>query len=260
MSEFDFEFSKDDIMLPDVQPQEREIFPDTERFSYLIDMSEFTFDGDNDRFPGRNSLQRHMDILLGRGQSRVNIFIPIDYVKPAGERKFDPFMEYDINWMLNGNHFNLTVCHICVEFNLDMSDVRRWLEVIKFLAHHCSVLHGFMNVYKDGKKVVEHVSTMYAEDEIDAVLKGRYVIREDYRSLRTESPNGTCVVNKEYPKNFSYVYLTLKDNDILRNYPELYAHLDRIQYRIRKLRASKRMVLAEEYEYPVPLVDHKSEI
>ena len=255
MSEFDFEFSKDDIMLPDVHPQEREIFPDMKRYSYLIDMSEFTFDGDNERFPDSNSLQRHMDILLGRGQSRVYIFTPIEYIKLGDERKIEDNMKHDIAWLLTGNHFTLRCCHICVEFNLDMPDVRRWLEVIKFLAHHCSVLHGFMNVYKDGKKVVEHVSTMYAEDEIDAVLKGRYVIREDYRSLRTESPNGTCVVNKEYPKNFSYVYLTLKDNDILRNYPELYDHLDCIQHRIRKIRASKRMVLAEEYEHPVSLLD-----
>jgi hypothetical protein len=162
--------------------------------------------------------------------------------------------------MLDGNLQNLNVCHICVEFNLEMSDVRRWLEVVRFLADHCGKLHGLMNVYKDGKKVVEHVSIMYVKDEIDAVLCGRYVIREDYRSLRTESPNGTCVVNKEYPKNFSYVYLTLKDNDILRNYVDLYQHLDRIQYRIRKLRTSKRMVLAEEYEYPVSLVDFKSEV
>lgn len=259
MAEYDFDFTEDDIMLPDVQPAESEVFPDTSRFAYMIDMSEFVQSRNDDTFDDewldQQSLQRYMDVLLGSGQSRVYIFKPMEYITLADERKVDSYMKHDINWLLTGEHFRLSVCHICVEFNLEFNDIMRWLRLVNFLTHHCAKLHGIMNVYKNGKKVVDHVSSLNTEEEIDAVLRGRYVIRNDYRSLRTESPNGMCVVNKEYPKNFSYVYLTLKDDDILRNYVELYEQLDCIQRRIRKQKASMRMVLTEESDKPVPLID-----
>lgn len=187
MEEIFEKLSEEDLIIKDVL--QKDIFPDSSKFTYLFDISQFVSNTNSpyETVSFSNALkkyQRRLDLIFGRQNAII-----VNFLKHPLRRKIPNITEVigeEIS-IKPDNYTHSDVIktfspygHFMIEFNLDVSDTIYWLYLLKFA---CQIANEFnagkislinLSLSSLPVEVHEFSYTYTLNEELSSVLKGVY--------------------------------------------------------------------------------------